>query len=84
MCAHAHVLKPVCMHVCVYLVEFYFCKIPFQLFSRIHLHLPVKLWLHHYNPGHSELGAPLRFLSRILKAEIVEGRAGDADYTSIS
>lgn len=26
VCVHAHLLKPVCVHACVYLVEFYFVK----------------------------------------------------------
>lgn len=39
VCVHARLLKLVCVRVCAYFVEFYFCEIPFQLFSRIHLYL---------------------------------------------
>lgn len=83
VCVHAHLLKPVCVCVCVYLVEFYFCEIPFQLFSRIHLYLHAKLGFPGYNPRHSEFGIPLGFLVAFSRAEIVEGRE-DTDVLYIS
>lgn len=45
VCVHVCICASACTSppVCVYLMEFYFCEIPSQLCSRIHLHLLVKV-----------------------------------------
>lgn len=53
VCVRVWLHKPVCM--CVYLMEFYFCEIPFQLCSKTHLYLPVELLASQSTQGIADL-----------------------------
>lgn len=57
VCVYVCVRTSMCFHkLCVFtLMGFYFCEIPFQLRSKIHLHLPVKLLAPPSAPGVANL-----------------------------